>query len=170
VDITSAMLFALISRLINPFNDALLTVKANAQEQLESSRQLREAQQVAGLGSYALDIASGSWTSSPVCDQVLGIDRTYPRSLDSWRQDITAQKTAQTEVTVANSTLRATLDALPDLMFEVSQDGYIHQFLQCHVAEPAHRRLLERRDLEPSEKRRGLSPVAHHQHGAQWAG
>ena len=50
----------------------------------ESEHSLREAQTIAGLGSYVLDLPSGSWRSSDVLDGVLGIDQEYERSVEGW--------------------------------------------------------------------------------------
>ncbi len=50
----------------------------------ESERSLREAQTIAGLGSYILDIATGSWKSTAVLDRVFGIDDQYVRSVEGW--------------------------------------------------------------------------------------
>jgi putative nucleotidyltransferase with HDIG domain len=48
-----------------------------------SEEMLRESQKIAGLGSYVLDIASGTWEGSDVLYQLLGIDKSYPHSLDA---------------------------------------------------------------------------------------
>ena len=50
----------------------------------ESEDSLRQAQKIAGLGSYALDIHSGLWTSSDILDEIFGIDRAYERSVGGW--------------------------------------------------------------------------------------
>ncbi len=50
----------------------------------ESERLLREAQTIAGLGSYVLDLRTGLWTSSPILDTIFGIDENYVRSIDTW--------------------------------------------------------------------------------------
>ena len=50
----------------------------------ESERQLKEAQVVAGLGSYVLNFASGEWTSSAVLDSIFGIDENFERSIQGW--------------------------------------------------------------------------------------
>jgi len=52
----------------------------------ESEWSLREAQNIADLGSYALDVASGQWQSSDVFDRVFGIDRAYERSVAGWAE------------------------------------------------------------------------------------
>lgn len=49
-----------------------------------SEKQLRESQLVAGLGSYALDIQAGQWTSSVILDQIFGIDKIFERTVASW--------------------------------------------------------------------------------------
>ncbi len=53
---------------------------------LESEKILREAQQMGRIGSYAYDMASDSWSSSAVLDEILGIDANYGRRLDDWMQ------------------------------------------------------------------------------------
>jgi diguanylate cyclase (GGDEF)-like protein/PAS domain S-box-containing protein len=50
----------------------------------ESEESLREAQSIAGLGSYLLDIDSGIWTSSDVMDLIFGIDKEYDRTVEGW--------------------------------------------------------------------------------------
>jgi signal transduction histidine kinase len=50
----------------------------------ESERQLHEAQVIAGLGSYTLEIATGMWISSDVLDVIFGIDERYTRSVEGW--------------------------------------------------------------------------------------
>ncbi len=46
---------------------------------------LRESQRVAHLGSYVLDIRSGTWTSSDILDDIFGIGKEDDRSVNSWR-------------------------------------------------------------------------------------
>ncbi|MCK9388687.1 MAG: PAS domain S-box protein [Sulfuritalea sp.] len=50
----------------------------------ESELSLRESQNIADLGSYVLDVASGRWQSSAVFDRVFGIDPAYERSVAGW--------------------------------------------------------------------------------------
>jgi PAS domain S-box-containing protein len=45
---------------------------------------MKEAQSIAELGSYVVDISSGMWSSSEMLDQIFGIDATYPRSVAGW--------------------------------------------------------------------------------------
>jgi PAS domain S-box-containing protein len=45
---------------------------------------LRESQRVGRIGSYALDIQEDRWNSSPVLDDLFGIDDTYSKSTSSW--------------------------------------------------------------------------------------
>ncbi|MBN9662217.1 MAG: PAS domain S-box protein [Acidobacteria bacterium] len=47
---------------------------------------LRATQEIAGLGSYVLDILKDRWTSSDVLDQVFGIDESFERTSASWLQ------------------------------------------------------------------------------------
>ena len=56
-----------------------------AQEALaERELQLLEAQEVASMGFYVCDLATGRWTSSPVLDRIFGIPADYERSVDGW--------------------------------------------------------------------------------------
>jgi PAS domain S-box-containing protein len=71
--------------------DAFLTTAVDITERKlaeaalrESEALLAESQRVAGLGSYSLDIASGTWSSSPVLDQVFGIGAEYSRNVQGW--------------------------------------------------------------------------------------
>jgi diguanylate cyclase (GGDEF)-like protein/PAS domain S-box-containing protein len=50
----------------------------------ESEKSLREAQRIAGLGSYVLDIPTGLWTSSNVLDEIFGIDQAFGRTVEGW--------------------------------------------------------------------------------------
>lgn len=57
--------------------------KADAALQ-ESERFLRESQSIAGIGSYVLEIAAGTWQSSAALDGIFGIDDAFVRSVDGW--------------------------------------------------------------------------------------
>lgn len=50
----------------------------------ESEASLLEAQKIAGLGSYVLDLATGIWSASAVMRQILGIDENYERTVAGW--------------------------------------------------------------------------------------
>ena len=50
----------------------------------ESKRLLQESQEIASVGNYVTDFTTGKWSSSPVLDQLLGIDGTYDRSVAGW--------------------------------------------------------------------------------------
>jgi PAS domain S-box-containing protein len=49
---------------------------------LDSEKSLREAQLIAGLGNYVLDIPTGVWKSSDMLDKLFGIDEIYERSME----------------------------------------------------------------------------------------
>ncbi len=49
---------------------------------------LRESQLIAGVGSFILEIQSGSWQSSDVLDSLLGLDDTFERSASGWQSII----------------------------------------------------------------------------------
>jgi len=50
----------------------------------ESAESLREAQKIAGIGSYDLDITTGDWASSEVMDEIFGIGKEYPHTVAGW--------------------------------------------------------------------------------------
>ncbi|MGJ5818736.1 PAS domain S-box protein [Paludibaculum fermentans] len=52
----------------------------------ESHRLLHATQEIAGLGSYVLDIATDSWTSSSVLNEIFGIDEAFKRTIAGWVQ------------------------------------------------------------------------------------
>jgi len=51
---------------------------------IASEANLREAQELARLGSYHLDIPRGCWTSSEALDRIFDIPAEYVRTLDGW--------------------------------------------------------------------------------------
>jgi two-component system cell cycle sensor histidine kinase/response regulator CckA len=63
-----------------------LTERKRVEEELrEATRVVLESQRVARLGSYRLDAPSGTWTCSPVLDELLGItDPSFPRDVAGW--------------------------------------------------------------------------------------
>lgn len=73
-----------IGDLVNGFNHLLKTLTDREEVLRETKRFLKESQNMAGLGSYVLDVSSGLWKSSDVFDTVFGIDSAYERSLAGW--------------------------------------------------------------------------------------
>lgn len=62
-----------------------ITERLEATEKLkESEESLREAQRIAGLGSYVLDFGAGTWSSSEVMDEIFGIGKEYARTVEGW--------------------------------------------------------------------------------------
>ena len=49
-----------------------------------ADRPLDEVESVARIGSYAINIASGRWTSSKGCDAIFGINAGFERSVEGW--------------------------------------------------------------------------------------
>lgn len=45
---------------------------------------LTKAQEIARLGSYKLDIATGLWTSSKILDEIFGIDDKFVKNIENW--------------------------------------------------------------------------------------
>ena len=66
-----------------------VTERRRIEDALRASEEsLREAQRIAGLGSYVLDARTGVWTSSKVLDGLFGIDEAYERTVDGWTEII----------------------------------------------------------------------------------
>jgi PAS domain S-box-containing protein len=62
-----------------------ITARRQAEEALRQSNWLLlEAQRVAHLGAYDLDVLAGVWSSSPVLDEIFGIDAGHPRDVAGW--------------------------------------------------------------------------------------
>ncbi|MEI6492748.1 MAG: response regulator [Verrucomicrobiota bacterium] len=91
-------LIALISR--NPLADRALAEvtlsrvsrvaaieleRLNAEAVLNNSEVLlRQSQEVAGMGSYSLNITTGKWVGSDVLNKVFGIDKGFDHSVEEW--------------------------------------------------------------------------------------
>jgi PAS domain S-box-containing protein len=54
------------------------------EESRQSEERLFEAQKIAQLGYYRLDVPTGSWTSSKILDDVFGIVDDYRKDLEGW--------------------------------------------------------------------------------------
>ena len=66
-------------------NFASDALRKRTEDSLRKSEQsLREAQRIAGLGSYCLNLRTGNWESSSMFDRLLGIDASYERSFQGW--------------------------------------------------------------------------------------
>jgi len=61
------------------------TRKLNECALRNSEELLREAQSIAGLGSYVVDFRAGLWSGSDMLSRLLGIDETYARTTNSWK-------------------------------------------------------------------------------------
>ena len=62
-----------------------ITQQVKAEQRLrESEESLKQAQRIADIGSYVLDIKSGIWESSEVLDEIFGIGRSYKRDVVGW--------------------------------------------------------------------------------------
>ncbi len=62
-------------------------VEAVARQQ-ELTSSLKEAQVIAGLGSYVMDLRTGQIDTSDVLDQLFGIDGSYEHSVQGWLERI----------------------------------------------------------------------------------
>ena len=62
-----------------------ITERRRVEERLrETGRMVEEAQRLAKLGSYSLDVQSGLWQSSTILDGIFGIHEGYTRDVAGW--------------------------------------------------------------------------------------
>jgi len=62
-----------------------ITERRQAEDDLKKSESfLKEAQTIATLGIYTMDITSGNWESSDVLDAIFGIGADFDRSVQGW--------------------------------------------------------------------------------------
>ena len=59
-------------------------VNLRTKELLQSEQSLRQAQHIAGVGSYVFDVIHGVWSSSEVLNKLLGIDETFACGHAKW--------------------------------------------------------------------------------------
>jgi len=91
INATTGIDYVLVTRLVAIFALILLTSlfwvrKLNRMniELKKSELSLKEAQKLAGLGSYVINVQSLTWTSSEVFDELFGITSAYERSATGW--------------------------------------------------------------------------------------
>ena len=74
-----------VERVMREWN--LFQAHQQAEKALQvNENMLREAQTIAGLGSYVLDLPTGNWTSSGVLDRVFGISEGYDHTVKGWSE------------------------------------------------------------------------------------
>jgi len=61
-----------------------ISIQRSRQALAQSEATLMQAQRVAQLGHFSLDVTTGEWSSSPMLDEIFGIDAAYPRTVDGW--------------------------------------------------------------------------------------
>ncbi len=83
--------YVYLTGIVHEYNEQCLITMVDisalktAQEKLkESETFLNEAQQIANLGAYSMDLATGQWKSSENLDQIFGIDAQFDRSVEGW--------------------------------------------------------------------------------------
>jgi PAS domain S-box-containing protein len=73
--------------------DRDITERKQVEEALkEQEFWLRESQRVGRIGSYILDIESGTWTSSAILDDLFGIDADAEKTVESWNKLVLPQQ------------------------------------------------------------------------------
>ncbi len=62
-----------------------ITDRKKAESQIkESETFLRETQQITNLGTYSIDIIKGTWKSSEIHDEILGINKDFDKTIEGW--------------------------------------------------------------------------------------
>src|ERR1035437_1122508 len=70
-----------------------ITERKQAEKKLnESEYFLGKVQAMAKLGIYALDVATGLWTSSSTLNGIFGINESYPKTFDGWLELIVPEQ------------------------------------------------------------------------------
>lgn len=64
--------------------DYFSTIVRDISEFKEREQLLGDAERVARLGTYVTDTRTGQWSSSPILDEIFGIDKSYPRDVPGW--------------------------------------------------------------------------------------
>ncbi|HOE42492.1 MAG TPA: diguanylate cyclase [Rhodoferax sp.] len=76
------------NRMADQLHDSYTSLEQKVEQRtralLQSEQRLREAQQIAGLGSYVFDLSANAWTSSDVLNTLLGIDENYQHTAQGW--------------------------------------------------------------------------------------
>ena len=62
-----------------------ITDRKRVEEELrDNERILNQAQEVSHVGHFVTDIKTGTWISSPVLDDIFGIDASFVRNIETW--------------------------------------------------------------------------------------
>jgi PAS domain S-box-containing protein len=72
----------------------------------EREAMLNESQRVARIGYYALDVGAGTWTSSPVLDEIFGVDAAFPHDVAGWLRLVHPEERETLEEYLARDVLR----------------------------------------------------------------
>ncbi|MGA8672513.1 MAG: PAS domain S-box protein [Terracidiphilus sp.] len=83
-----------------------ITARKAVEHALRASEQsLSEAQRIAGVGSFVLDLTSGIWMSSEMLDEILGIDGLYSHTVEGWKALVHPDDTAMMASHLVNEVL-----------------------------------------------------------------
>jgi len=83
-DVHSVALYDKRNRIVFGIVQDITDRKETEKALIESEKLLREAQQVAKLGSYAWDITTRTWTSSEILDKIFGINDAFEKTTENW--------------------------------------------------------------------------------------
>ncbi len=72
-------------RVVGRFED-ITDFKLAEEARIQSQRKLEEAQRIARICFYELDLMAGLWSGSEVLDDIFGIDASYPKTCETWAQ------------------------------------------------------------------------------------
>ncbi|AGX86232.1 diguanylate cyclase domain-containing protein [Candidatus Symbiobacter mobilis] len=81
-------------------------VDVRTRELMESERSLRQAQQIARIGSYVFDVMEGVWNHSEVLNELLGLDNGHVQDSTTWISLIHPKDRKPLRKQLANATLQ----------------------------------------------------------------
>jgi PAS domain S-box-containing protein len=64
----------------------ITTLKQTELDLKEQQLFLHETQRIGHIGTYLFDIQKNNWTSSPIMDEILGIDENFQKTVQSWNR------------------------------------------------------------------------------------
>ncbi len=107
------------------FQENISARKAAEHALRESEKSLNEAQRIAGIGSYVLDLASGIWTSSEMLDEILGIDGLYAHTVEGWKALVHPDDTAMMASHLVNEVLGRAMRFSKEYRIVRANDGAV---------------------------------------------
>jgi len=104
-----------------------VTGQMQAEEELRrNEEELQDSQEIAGVGSYALDIWTGVWSSSKFLDRLFGIGPDYPHTVEGWTNLIDPQDRAMMAAYFADEVVGKGVTFDREYRYIRQTDGSVH--------------------------------------------